>query len=220
MRLIDCFTTSFAYTLDVITQAENNIHSEINSVQSHIISLLDSLKGIATEGGYSEKQYQLALFAAVTFIDEKLVSSKWDKRKEWSRKLLQKRYFDTSNGGVEFFSKLDKLNPFNPAERDIREVYYYSLSLGFAGKFYGEGSQSAIGTIKQDNYHLLVDEGALSDNVLFPNAFARKKTEGIVHLGKDFSSLLYGGPILVLVISFFYFKKELMDLANFLVISV
>ena len=220
MRLIDCFTTSFSYTLDVVTQAEKGMHHEFNSVHSHLMSSLDSLKGKATEGGYSEKQYQLALFAAVIFIDEKLVSSSWDKRKEWSRELLQKRYFDTSNGGVDFFTKLDQLNPFNPAERDIREVYFYSLSLGFAGKFYGEGSQSALAKIKQDNYQLLVDEETLADNVLFPNAFAQKKTEGHVHLGKDFSSLLYGGPILVLAMCFFYFRKELIELANFLVISV
>jgi len=146
MRLIDCFIESIAYTVET---AQSGTSQPYRDVKSHIISSLDSLAGHAAEGGYSEQQYRLALFATVSFIDEKLVSSSWDGKKEWSRELLQKHYFDTSNGGVEFFERLDRLNPFNPAERDIREVYYYCMALGFAGKFYGEGAQSALERLKQ-----------------------------------------------------------------------
>jgi type VI secretion system protein ImpK len=220
MRLIDCFAPSFAYTLDMIADSEKGETIEFATVQSHIISQIDSLKARAFDGGYSEKQYQIALYAAIALIDEKLVSANWHGRKEWVKSLLQKRYFDTSNAGIEFFNKLDQLNPFNPAERDIREVYFYCMSIGFSGKFYGEGAQSALDIIKHDNYQLLNDDEAISSESLFPSAFARKTVVGKVKVAKNFSSLLYGGPILVLVICFFMFKKQILDLASFLVISV
>jgi len=216
MRLIDCFIESIAYTVET---AQSGTSQPYRDVKSHIISSLDSLAGHAAEGGYSEQQYRLALFATVSFIDEKLVSSSWDGKKEWSRELLQKHYFDTSNGGVEFFERLDRLNPFNPAERDIREVYYYCMALGVAGKFYGEGAQSALDKIKADNYHLL-NENESDEVALFPSAFNENKNQGTVNVARNYNTLIYGGPILVLLISFFFFKKELMELANFLVISV
>jgi len=220
VRLIDCFIESLAYTLEVTEAVGNGQHHDFNSVQSHISSLLDSLQNTVPDGGYSQQQYQLALFAVVAFIDEKIVSSKWEYRQLWSRSLLQRKFFDTTNAGVDFFEKLDSLNPFNPAERDIREVYFYCISLGFSGKFYGEGVQSSLQKIKQDNFQLLLDGDGSTEHALFPAAFGRVKNEGKVSVARDYTPVLYGGPVVVLLISFFYFKKELLDLANFLVISV
>jgi len=219
MRLIDCFIESLAYTVEVMADVDKGFHRDIDEVKSHITSQLDSLYGLSVQGGYSQPQYQLALFSAVAFIDEKLVSSTWEGRKSWAKSLLQRHYFDTSNAGIEFFEKLDRLNPFNPAERDIREVYYYCMSLGFAGKFYGEGAQSALDKIKADNYHLLSEEQQ-DGEALFPRAFSAPKSQGTVNVAKNFNTLLYGGPVLLVLIVFFFFKKELIDLANFLVISV
>jgi len=220
VRLIDCFIESLAYTLEVVKDADSGQQREFDSVQGHICSLLDSLQNTVPDGGYSQQQYQLALFAVVAFIDEQIVSSQWEHRQLWSRSLLQRRLFDTSNAGVDFFEKLDGLNPFNPAERDIREVYFYCISLGFSGKFYGEGVQSSLQKIKKDNFQLLLDGDEAAENALFPAAFGRVKSEGKVSVARDYTPLFYGGPIVALLISFFYFKKELMDLANFLVISV
>lgn len=219
MRLVDCFIGSLSYTMQVVEHAELGKEDSYDSVRGHITSQLDSLLGFAMDGGYTKSQYQTALFAVVTFIDEKLIASQWEHKKLWGRNLLQRYYFDTAQGGVEFFEKLDGLNPFNPAERDIREVYYYCLTLGFAGKFYDSGLQSQLESIKYENYKLLADE--LNDEtMLFPGAYSKKKVEGKVHVKKDFTPLIYGGPILVVAFAYFFFKKDLVGLANFLVISI
>lgn len=219
MRLIDCFTSSLGYCLQVVKNADGNDDPSFDSVRTHLISQLDSFLGFAFDGGYTKEQYDTALFSVASFIDEALVSSKWSSNKEWSKNLLQRHYFGTSNGGVIFFEKLDKLNPFNPAERDIREVYYYCLTLGFIGKFYGTGEQSKLEAIKLENFKLLAEQSD-TGTVLFPAAYAKKKEEGKVNVAKDFAPLLYGGPILLLAFAYFFFKKELISLANFLVISV
>ena len=219
MRLIDCFTSSLGYCLQVVKNADGENDPSFDSVRTHIISQLDSLLGYSFDGGYTKEQYDIALFSVVSFIDEALIGSKWKNGKVWSKNLLQKHYFGTSNGGVIFFQKLDQLNPFNPAERDIREVYYYCLTLGFVGKFYGTGEQSKLEAIKLENFKLLA-ENAAKEDVLFPTAYAKKKEEGKVNVSKDFAPLFYGGPILLLAFAYFFFKKDLISLANFLVISV
>ncbi|MDC2890169.1 DotU family type IV/VI secretion system protein [Psychrosphaera sp. G1-22] len=102
MRLVDCFIGSLSYTMQVVEHAEIDKENSYDSVRSHITSQLDSLLGFALDGGYTKSQYQSALFAVVTFIDEKLIASKWEHRKVWGRNLLQRFYFDTTQGGVEF----------------------------------------------------------------------------------------------------------------------
>lgn len=217
MRLIDCFVESLATTLNLVGQARAGHSPVFAEVRQQLRAQLADVGSQGAHGGYSEPQIRHALFAVVAFIDEQLVSTSWDGQKEWARQQLQKEYFDTNNGGVEFFNRLDRLNPFNPAERDIREVYYYCLALGFSGKFYGEGAQSALNRIKYDNYELLADDDA---GVLFADAFGELHTVSQLKQGRDFSAFFYGLPVLVIVAAFFYFRKEILDLANFLVISV
>jgi type VI secretion system protein ImpK len=218
MRLIDCFVESLATTLNLVGQARAGHSPVFADVREQLLSQLSGVNGQGAQGGYSEQQIRHALFAVVAFIDEQLVGVTWDGQKDWSRQQLQREYFDTNNGGVEFFTRLDRLNPFNPAERDIREVYYYCLSLGFSGKFYGDGAQSALNRIRHDNYELLADGD--SGDVLFADAFGEQRTMSQLKTSRDYSALLYGLPILVIIAAFFYFRKEILDLANFLVISV
>ena len=218
MRLIDCFVESLALTVSLTRGEAGTSSRDYNDVRQHLSGQLANVSGQGAQGGYSEPQVRHALFAVVAFIDEQLASTSWSGQQEWSRNLLQREYFDTTNAGVEFYSRLDSLNPFNPAERDIREVYYYCLSLGFSGKFYGEGAQSSLNRIRRDNYDLLAGDD--DSSALFPDGFGQQKTESALKTRRDLSALYYGLPVLLIVAAFFYFRKEMLDLANFLVISV
>ncbi|WP_221795103.1 DotU family type IV/VI secretion system protein [Oceanobacter mangrovi] len=219
MRLIDCFIDSLAYTLELVRNAGTGMAAaSYEDVRSHLQSQLNSVEGPASHGGYSLPQVRTARFAVIAFIDEQLVSNDWPGRDAWARNLLQREFYETTNAGVEFFTRLDALNPFNPAELDIREVYYYCLTLGFCGKFYGEGAQSSLAKIKRDNYELLVDESG--DTSLFPEALGQQKSSSQLKARRDFTALYYGLPVLLIIGSFFYFRKEMLDMANFLLISV
>lgn len=219
MRLIDCFVDSLAYTLDLVKAMKADVEvPEYAAVRERLLGQLSSVEGAAVQGGYSAAQARVALFAVVAFVDEQLVSHPWAGRENWSRNLLQRHYFDTTNAGVEFFARLDGLNPFNPAELDIREVYYYCLTLGFCGKFYGEGAQSALAKIKRDNFDLLCDSESTA--TLYADAFGQQSSESRMKAKRDYSALYYGLPVLLIVGSFFYFRKEMLDMANFLLISV
>lgn len=218
MRLIDCFVESLALTVALTRGQGEESHRGYTDIRQHLNGQLANVSGQGAQGGYSEPQIRHALFAVVAFVDEQLASTPWSGQQEWSRNLLQREYFDTTNAGVEFYSRLDSLNPFNPAERDIREVYYYCLSLGFSGKFYDEGAQSALNKIRRDNYDLLAGDDDRAS--LFPDGFGQQKTESELKTKRDFSALSYGLPVLLIVGAFFYFRKEMLDLANFLVISV
>lgn len=218
VRLIDCFVESLALTMALTRGDQTTEGWGYADIRQQLDGQLSNVSGHGAQGGYSEPQIRHALFAVVAFIDEQLASTSWNGQQEWSRNLLQREYFDTTNAGVEFYSRLDSLNPFNPAERDIREVYYYCLSLGFSGKFYGEGAQSALNKIRRDNYDLLAGEDDRES--LFPEGFGQQKTESTLKTRRDLSAFYYGLPVLLIVAAFFYFRKEMLDLANFLVISV
>lgn len=213
MRLIDCFIEALAFTQQVKAAPQGQDYHQVRQLMS---SFLDSQYQKALEGGYSQQQYRQGLFAAVAYIDETLVAVDWAGKTQWARNLLQRHYFDTANAGVEFYDHLSGLNPFNPAERDIREVYYYSLMLGFQGKFFGSEGSAKLNAIQTENHQILAEE----TSQLFPAAVGKVAESAPIKVKKNWSPLLYGGPVLAAIGAFFYFKKALLDLANILVISV
>ena len=225
MRLIDCFVESIAYLLETLDEVENGQQPSYEVVRSKIIKLLDNKAMAMSQGSYTSDHYQDALFAVAAFIDEKVLSSNWQEKTRWTKELLQRAYFHTSNAGVAFYQKLDDFNPFNPAERDIREVYFYCKSMGYVGKYYNAGDQATLEEIRQSNYSLLVEDddpmGLGPEDPVFPKAYASgKKKEGKVNVPLDLTPLLYGGPILLMLVAFFYFRSEILNAANYLVISI
>jgi len=56
---------------------------------------------------------------------------------EWRRAPLQVALFNTANAGEEFFERLGRLTP---AQKELYELYYLALCLGFRGRYYEEAS--------------------------------------------------------------------------------
>ena len=91
--------------------------------------------------------------------------------KVWVKHQLQRKYFNTTNAGEEFFQKMAGLPE---DETELRGVYAYCLSLGFSGKYFREEDVHRINEIKQHNLRLLTDEGEIDyPEQLFPDAYAK-----------------------------------------------
>jgi len=77
--------------------------------------------------------FQEALFAFVAWADETLVKhATWEQRNRWRESQLQLKYFQTTSAGDELFDEhLPHLE-----QKEVREIYYLSLGLGFKGRYY------------------------------------------------------------------------------------
>jgi type IV/VI secretion system ImpK/VasF family protein len=131
----ELFSELFGYVLlfEQTTQQEE-LQPSYEQVRRDITALLEQEKAAAKRQGILDRDYQDACFAVVAWTDEAILKqSTWKHHHEWNANQLQLEYFQTRNAGEEFFERLQRLG----AERkEVREVYYLCLGLGFTGEYF------------------------------------------------------------------------------------
>ncbi|TDV28724.1 type VI secretion system protein ImpK [Paraburkholderia caballeronis] len=168
MRLLNCFIPFFAQLRAFAQQPSGDAATAAARLDASIAAV----RLAAADAGYGETDVDDALFAAVAWADEVLLTLPWDGAAQWQRQLLQRRYFNVSNAGVAFFARLDQL----AAQRlDVREVYCLCLGLGFGGRYAYDRNQKALTDIKRSNFALLLqgDDGLPGEagQLLFPDGY-------------------------------------------------
>lgn len=84
----------------------------------------------------SAQDVQLAKYALAAYLDEIILSSELPVRHAWAGRPLQLEYFNDFNAGEQFYLEIDKLrHVLDARSRDILEVYFICLTLGFRGKY-------------------------------------------------------------------------------------
>ena len=178
MRLLDCFNKVLAYT-SYLRQGGETRPSSQDAIEDYD-RLLSQGKATAREAGFSDEEFDDAKFAVCAWVDETIMLSDWEGRAEWGAQPLQRRHFNTTNAGEEFFDHLDKLPP---QEKEVREVYVTCLGLGFRGLYFQEDEQSVLDEEKNKNIEVLWSESDIEHDLaggrLFPEAYdARSVAQG------------------------------------------
>lgn len=213
MYLIDYFVPVLAFTVETLDNPTQADSYDYEGLRNAITELLEQ-QPHDSESPIPNALYQDAKFAVVTFIDEKVLNSSWSQRHQWAGNLLQKSLFETTNGGVKFFDKLDRLNPYHPIERDVIEVYFYCLCLGFSGCYYNVSDKAKLSAIVEHIGHALVDDA--EEKVLFPEAYVQaKESEYQAPQRKvNLTPMYFGVPVVLLLALFVYFQIDIRDLAQ------
>lgn len=179
MHLVDCFIPLMAY----VRHFQSQPSGDVMSVQGQVDSLLREAKVQAQSAGINEIDTTEASFAVAAWIDEMVLATPWPGVDSWKRQLLQRRYFSVSNAGVAFFTRMDALSP---QQLQVREVYFFCICMGFAGRYGYDRNPQTLADIKNSSLKQLVQDGhALlgeAGKMMFPEAYAaalrQKKTLG------------------------------------------
>lgn len=168
MRLIDCFIPFLA----AVRQLQRAGDGELAEVDARLNLLLADARRHALAGGTraaaSAADFDAALFAVLAWADEAIIGSAWPGAAGWQRHLLQKRYFNVSNAGLAFFTRLENLTAI---QSQVREVYLMCLGIGFVGRYGYEGQQAALADIRQIHLAQLQQGVQAQDAMLFPDGY-------------------------------------------------
>jgi type VI secretion system protein ImpK len=222
--MMDCFFDVLARTVHYREQFKQGSSPDYEEVRLEIDRALSEHAMDYIKGGYSETHYSIARYAVIAFIDEAILSSTWQHKDKWKKELLQMKFYQTVKAGEEFFHKLNMLSSMESVDKEIREVYYYCLMLGFCGKYFDPADQHKLAELKNTNLLLMVGGKekleTLHTEILFPKAYIpkRKSSGAVNHL--NLSAFYYGIPVLVLLGLFFWFKMEILEVANYLLSTI
>jgi len=89
----------------------------------------------AKSKGISSDPQMQAKYAVAAYIDEMIISSRWQHREQWAARPLQYDFFSEYVAGEGFFKRLDAIRRALPMDPDLLEVYGLCLMLGFEGQY-------------------------------------------------------------------------------------
>lgn len=217
MHLLDYFSNVFIELNRILGEIATNPSLDYDLVLGRLEKKLSAFGTKYRHDDYTDKAFNNAKFAVVAYIDEKLLSSNWDGKQKWKKESLQQRLFSTLNSGVEFYERLDRLNPLDPMDREVRSVYYTCLCRGFQGKYFQSGNEAFIDSIRDTNLNLLIDTSG--QRALFPESLPDKNEQKSVH-AMSLSALIYGLPLVVLLGLYFWMQGKILHLSNILANSL
>jgi type VI secretion system protein ImpK len=175
MRLTDCFMEIIAYTGFVARGGQGLTYDLVRANMQHLITQSEAC---LEKGQFPPEDRSLARFAVFAWVDETILSSAWEGRKQWQREQLQRHYFQTADAGELFF---ERLNSIGPHQRDVRELYYLCLALGFSGQYCKQGDDFMLEQLRSSNLKLLTGSSmglpALDREELFPEAYPQQQPD-------------------------------------------
>jgi len=179
MQLSDCFMEIIAYT-GVVARSNPAAQPAYEQVQNNMRQLIAQSEAMIGGGQFSQEDFQLARFAVFAWVDEAILSSQWDGRQQWQREPLQVKYYQTADAGELFF---ERLNAVGPHQREVREVYYLCLSLGFTGQYCNPGDDFMLEQLRLSNLKLLTGSSmgvpSLDKDTLFAEAYPAGESEAM-----------------------------------------
>ena len=119
----------FLYQLDLLSRLGQGANPSPTDERMRIASLIDQAE--ATIGG--GREWDLAKYAIVSWIDEMLVEQSWSGREWWANNVLEVELFNTRLCNEQFFLKAREAATL--ARRDALEVFYNCVILGFRGLY-------------------------------------------------------------------------------------
>lgn len=184
-------------------------------------------KEAAKKGGdFGVKLYNDARYIMCAVSDEVFLTLKWTGQENWSKSLLETRFYGTNAGGELFYKKINEiLQKQDPVYSEIAIMYLYALSLGFRGKFHGVNDEGQINTYKQRLYQFLYKvKPSLDGNfkMIFPEAYRHtleKKNKIEVPGIRRWYGILAGTFTVILAASFFLWERMTTDL-NSIVLQI
>lgn len=174
MRLIDCFMELIVHVVLAVKSAPKT-SLDFDTFKAQIDRLLKKSWQLKKKGNFSDQDYGYALLSVCVWADEAILNSAWEHKRQWQRESLQRRYYKMADGGITFFDRLDKIGH---EDRDVREVAYFCLTLGLAGRYVGKGDKAVLDHLKASNLKRLFGSSAgeptLENRQLFPGAYQKQ----------------------------------------------
>jgi type VI secretion system protein ImpK len=139
--------------------------------KADIVRLLAQSEHCLKEGPFAQEDYDQARFMICAWVDEAILNSAWNQKGRWQTEQLQRMYYNVTDAGKTVF---ERLNALGLHQREVREVYYLCLALGFMGRYCQQGDDVLLEQVKTSNLKLLIGASvglpSLERMELFPDA--------------------------------------------------
>lgn len=213
MHLLDAFTEMMYFTF--VNKEYDFAQFGHGEMQTRFKDMITRAQARAKQSGFTDTQWLDSLFAVTTWADEIILLSQWQDKHLWQKETLQRTYFHTAHGGVEFYNRLQAIDRNDTA---VREVYTLCMSLGFKGMYYQDAHEKIRSDITTQNLRLILqDKNTAMPQVFFPcGYFGMEETNRDRHkrVWQIRDVMIFSIGPLIVTAGYLFFHTRLANLAK------
>lgn len=130
--IVGCSTTLIA----VLTGLRNAVSApNVVKLQEDLVAEIKQCEANMRASGAKEDAVQVARYILCTAMDEAILSTPWGADSGWGQRSLLRIFHKETSGGEKFFALLNGVKARQGEFRDLLELFYILLTLGFKGRF-------------------------------------------------------------------------------------
>jgi len=137
--------------LDVVPQLRATLqHPNPIGLRDFLAQSIKTFEARAQANGVKQEKIIAARYALCTLLDETVTSTPWGGSGTWAKQSLLVLFHNEGWGGEKFFLLLSKLAEDPVANRDLLELMYVCLALGFKGRYQVlDDGKAALETLRE-----------------------------------------------------------------------
>lgn len=128
---------------------------------------VDGMMARAGQAGFARDEVDDIAYAVVALADEIVLSRSPALRQAWPGQSLQLHYFHENVAGEGFFTRLEAVRR-DLRRREILQVYYLALALGFQGRYQVRGGDLELLTLVEELQRELARSARVEVEALSP----------------------------------------------------
>ncbi|MBZ9669087.1 type VI secretion system protein TssL, long form [Mesorhizobium sp. ES1-3] len=126
----------FAPLLEFAPELESALAPENpEAMRTRLLDELVQARDAAMVAGFSLERADQAAWAVAALLDDLALNTPWGGTSAWPRQPLVVMLRGDVDAGTQFFTRLDELERHPNRDREMLELQYYCLALGFRGKY-------------------------------------------------------------------------------------
>ncbi len=145
-------------------------HPDPGGLKNQLSQEIKTFQDAAFHKGIEQNTVHTARYVLCTTLDEAVLNTPWGHASGWAQQSLLSHFHQEVSGGEQFFKILKSLGK-NPAKnKDLLELMYLCLALGFEGRYrITEGGKDKLIKIRDWLYRLISRERSASEHPLSPH---------------------------------------------------
>ena len=142
-------------------------HPNPAALRDYLVEQIRTFELRAKQAAVNSETIVGARYCLCTALDETAAQTPWGGSGIWSRHSLLVTFHNETWGGEKFFQLLSKLGQNPQQHRDLLELMYYCLAMGFEGRFrIVDNGRSQLETLKQRLLQILAQTSQEFDRPL------------------------------------------------------
>jgi type VI secretion system protein ImpK len=113
-------------------------HADPAGLRLELLERLREFEDQARAAGVPRPQVTAARYLLCSFVDEVIAGTPWGAGGAWAERNLLQEFHDERWGGDKAFKLLERLGEDANTNRDLLELFYVCIALGFEGRYRGQ----------------------------------------------------------------------------------